>query len=63
MCQGYDFSESRKSLSTQTHIFTNVSGKKKSVTLGNPQATDADGLLIDVDVQPVSNNPSAREDK
>jgi hypothetical protein len=38
-------------------------GKKKSATLGNPQATDADGLLIDVDVQLVNDNPSTREDK
>lgn len=32
-------------------------------TLGNPVATDADGLLIDVDVQPVNDKPSMREDK
>ena len=38
-------------------------GKKKSVTLGNPQVTDADGLLIDVDVQLVNDNPSTCEDK
>ena len=36
---------------------------KKSTTLGNPQATDANGLLIDVDVQPVNDNPSTHEDK
>lgn len=40
-------------------------GKKKYGTLGNPTAVDADGLLVDVDVQSlaVNNNPSAREDK
>ncbi|KAI0264289.1 hypothetical protein BGY98DRAFT_939981 [Russula aff. rugulosa BPL654] len=32
--------------------------KKSHTTLGNPQAVDADGLLIDVDVQPVTNNSS-----
>lgn len=44
-----------------------VTGKKKRATLGNPVATDADGLLIDVDVQLVDNDPSTllttREDK
>jgi len=40
-----------------------VSAKKKKATLGNPQAVDADGLLMDVDVQPVDDNPSTREDK
>jgi hypothetical protein len=44
-------------------MFFDVLGKKKSVTLGNPQATDADGLLIDVDVQLVNDNPSTYEDK
>ena len=33
------------------------------MTLGNPQAIHADGLLIDVDVQPVNDNSSTREDK
>jgi hypothetical protein len=27
------------------------------VTLGNPVATDADGLLLDVDVQRIDENP------
>src|SRR5260370_42665176 len=31
-----------------------ISAKKKKATLGNPQAVDADGLLMDVDVQPVT---------
>jgi len=44
-------------------MFFDVLGKKKSATLGNPQATDADGLLVDMDVQPVNDNPSTREDK
>ena len=32
-------------------LFGAILGKKKSATLGNLQATDADGLLVDVDVQ------------
>ena len=40
-----------------------VLGKKKSTTLGNPQATDTDGLLVDVDVQSINEGPSTREDK
>ena len=42
------------------------SGKKKNAsraTLRNPQAVDADGLLMDVDVQPANDNLSTREDK
>ncbi|KAI0273133.1 hypothetical protein BGY98DRAFT_936385 [Russula aff. rugulosa BPL654] len=35
--------------------------KKSRTTLGNPQAVDVDGLLIDVDVQPVTNNSSTSE--
>jgi len=38
-------------------------GKKKKATLGNPQAINADGLLVDVDVQEVNNTPSMHEDK
>jgi hypothetical protein len=38
-------------------------GKKKTATLGNPQAVDEDGLLVDVDVQQVNDHPSTREDK
>jgi hypothetical protein len=42
-----------------------LAGEKKRGTLGNPTAVDADGLLVDVDVQSlaVDNNPAAREDK
>jgi hypothetical protein len=40
-----------------------VTGKTKHATLGNPVAIDADGLLMDVDVQLVDNNPSSHEDK
>ncbi len=40
-----------------------VPAKKKSVTLGNPQAIDTDGLLMDVDVQLVNNSSSVCEDK
>lgn len=40
-----------------------ITGKKKRATLGNPVATDADGLLMDVDVQPVDDNRPTREDK
>jgi hypothetical protein len=40
-----------------------VSGKKKSTTLGNPQAIDADGLLMNADVQLVNDHSSTREDK
>jgi hypothetical protein len=38
--------------------------KRKSSTLGNPLDTDADGLLVDVDVQSINDGvPSMREDK
>ena len=40
-----------------------VTGKKKCTTLGNPVAVDADGLLVDVDVQPIDNAPPTCEDK
>jgi hypothetical protein len=40
-----------------------VAGKKKCATLGNPIVIDADGLLVDVDVQLVDDSPSTREDK
>ena len=38
-------------------------GEKKHGTLGNPIAVDADGLLLDVDVQSVDDSPPTREDK
>jgi hypothetical protein len=38
-------------------------GEQKRGTLGNPIAVDADGLLVDVDVQSVDDNPPTREDK
>jgi hypothetical protein len=40
-------------------------GKRKRAMIGNPQAVDADGLLMDVDVQQVNdnNNPCTYEDK
>ena len=38
-------------------------GKTKHVSLGNPVAVDTDGLLMDVDVQPVNDSPPTREDK
>ena len=44
-------------------LFGVLLGEKKSATLGNPQATDANGLLVDVDVQSVNDTPSSREDK
>jgi hypothetical protein len=40
-----------------------VADKRKSGTLGNPVAVNADGLLVDVDVQSVDDSPSTREDK
>lgn len=40
-----------------------VSSKKKCATLGNPQAIDADGLLVDVDVQPVDDSSLMREER
>jgi hypothetical protein len=46
-----------------TAYFSHVIPGKKRATLGNPQAIDADGLLLDVDVQSVTDNPSTREDK
>ena len=57
--QGYDFSN-HEGLST---FFDIVLGKKKGTTLGNPQATDSDGLLVDVDVQPVDDNLPTCEDR
>ncbi|KAI9507403.1 hypothetical protein F5148DRAFT_1308525 [Russula earlei] len=44
-------------------IATMAQAKRKSVTLGNPHATDANGLLIDVNVQFINNNTSMHEDK
>jgi hypothetical protein len=32
-------------------------------SLGNPVAIDADGLLMDVDVQSIDDSPPTREDK
>ena len=32
-------------------------------TLGNPVAVDSDGLLMDVDVQPIDDSLPTREDK
>jgi hypothetical protein len=51
-------------LSTCTNHHSNViTGKTKHATLDNPVAIDADGLLMDVDVQLVNDNPSSCEDK
>ena len=41
-------------------IFT---GKNKHAILGNPVATNEDGLLIDVDIQSIEDNPVMCEDK
>ena len=35
----------------------------KRATLGNPVAVDADGLLMDVDVQAIDDSLPTREDK
>jgi hypothetical protein len=35
----------------------------KHATIGNPVAIDANGLLMDVDVQSMDNIPPTREDK
>lgn len=40
-----------------------VTAKKTHGSLGNPVDVDSDGLLIDVDVQPIDNIREAREDK
>ena len=45
------------------HFSDVLSDKKKTATLGNPQAIDMDGLLMDVGVQPVSDISSTCEDK
>jgi len=45
------------------YFFDVLSAKKKNASLGNPQAVDADGLLIDVDVQPLVDNTFTREEK
>ncbi len=37
-----------------TAYFSHVISGKKHATLGNPQAIDTDGLLLDVDVQSIS---------
>jgi hypothetical protein len=37
--------------------------KVNRATLSNPVAVDADGLLMDVDVQPIDDNQPTREDK
>jgi hypothetical protein len=50
-------------LNSSTHHFYDVITGKKCTTLGNPVAVDADGLLMDVDVQSINNNPPTREDK
>ena len=49
-------------ISNIVNFFELVSGKKGS-TLGNLQVTDSNGLLVDMDVQPVNNNPSTHEDQ
>jgi hypothetical protein len=69
-----DMSEAEGDICNRGMVFLNrdvrcdfsdvFSGKKKSrATLGNPQAVDADGLLVDVDVQPVDDNSPTREDR
>ena len=40
-----------------------VSGKKKGPTLENPHAVNVNGLLIDMDIQPVNDNPSLCDNK
>ena len=50
-------------LNSSTHHFYDVVIGKKRATLGNPVAIDADGLLLDVDVQSINDNPPTREDK
>jgi len=44
-------------------LFFDVVGQKKGATLGNPQAMDTNSLLIDVDVQPLDDNPSTQDNK
>ena len=44
-------------------IIFGLGKKKKKATLGNPQAVNADGLLVDIDVQEVNDTPSMCEDK
>ena len=40
-----------------------VTGDKERPSLGNPTVVDKDGLLVDVDVQPVDDIPATREDR
>jgi hypothetical protein len=40
-----------------------VTAKKTHGSLGNPVDVDSDGLLIDVDVQPIDDIGQSREDK
>lgn len=51
-------------ISITSHFYLNIfTGKNARATIGNPTAVDADGLLMDVDVQSVEDNQPAREDK
>jgi hypothetical protein len=51
------------SLTCTDHCSDVFPGKTKCATLGNPVAVDADGLLMDVDVQSIDDSPPTREDK
>ena len=51
------------SLTCTDHSSDVLPGKTKRATLGNPVAVDADGLLMDVDVQSIDDSPLAREDR
>jgi hypothetical protein len=54
---------SRYTSTCTDHHSNVVTGKTKCATLGNPVAIDVDGLLMDVDVQLINNNPPLHEDK
>jgi len=40
-----------------------IAKKKKHTTLGNPTATDADGLLLDVNIQEINDGGQTRKEK
>jgi hypothetical protein len=40
-----------------------ITAKKKRPTLGNPVATDAEGFLMDIDVQEIDADVVTREEK
>ena len=57
------FSKSVSLITCTDHCSNVFQLKGKHTILGNPVAIDADGLLMDVDVQSINDSPPTREDK